>query len=240
MSGIELAGMMNVVNQLFQLQEIDQLFDTNEQAISQINAQLGQNKEVLAAGQKLASEQQQLETSKKQQRTLDGEIGDLSIKITDTETNLYGGSITNPKELANLQQEISLLKNKRSQLEDDDLQIMSQVEKLISDIVASESNLRSLESAWLTQQKQLGISLKELQMEQLKLDAKRQSLTTKITPFLLEEYRQLRKHKGSALGKVEQGVCQGCRIALSVTELREIRGDKLTHCGSCGRILFQN
>lgn len=230
---------MNVVSQLFQLQESDQTFDANEQAIKQISGQIGQSKAVVAAGQKLVSEQQQLETLKKQQTALENEISDLSIKITGIEKDLYGGSITNPKELTSLQQEISLLKNKRSQLEDDDLQVMSQVELITNNAADSAKNLESLESAWQTRQKELTASLKKLQAAQIELEGNRQSLATKIDPPLVEEYRQLRKHKGTAIAKVEQGICQGCRIALSVAELREIRGDRLTHCGSCGRIFFQ-
>lgn len=230
---------MSVVSQLFQLQEIDQALDAGDREIKRITAQLGESKEVMATRRKLASEQQQLAELKKRQNTLETEISDLSVKITATERGLYSGSISNPKELTSLQQEVDLLKKRRSQLEDEDLQIMGQLEQVTADADSTAKSLESLESAWQTDQQRLKGSLEKLRSNQLELKDKRQPLATMIASPVVAEYEQLRKHKGSAIAKVEQGICQGCRIALSVAQLREIRGDSLIHCGSCGRILFQ-
>ena len=54
----------------------------------------------------------------------------------------------------------------------------------------------------------------------------------------IEVYQDLKKHKGTAVAKVEQGICHGCRISLPISELQQTRSGSLVRCSSCGRILF--
>ena len=80
-------------------------------------------------------------------------------------------------------------------------------------------------------------------MEQLKtilseLKHKRQLLSAKVDPQAVEFYNELKKQKGTAVAKIEQGICCGCRISLPANELQRTRGDSLVRCSSCGRILF--
>ncbi|MFC2014279.1 C4-type zinc ribbon domain-containing protein, partial [Chloroflexota bacterium] len=80
-------------------------------------------------------------------------------------------------------------------------------------------------------------------MEQLKsivsdLKQKREVAATSIDPESMEFYGELRKQKGIAVAKVEQGTCRGCRISLSTAELQKARSGSILRCGSCRRILF--
>ncbi|MFC1940720.1 zinc ribbon domain-containing protein, partial [Chloroflexota bacterium] len=70
------------------------------------------------------------------------------------------------------------------------------------------------------------------------LKHKRQQLVSEIDPQVIETYQLLRKHKGTAVAKVTEGICRGCRISLPVTELQQVRSGSLVRCSSCGRILF--
>ena len=78
----------------------------------------------------------------------------------------------------------------------------------------------------------------QLKGELSELQRKRQLLSGEIDPQAVEFYEKLREQKGQTVAKVEQGICRGCRISLSSSELQRARSGNLVQCSSCGRILF--
>ncbi|MFC1932465.1 zinc ribbon domain-containing protein [Chloroflexota bacterium] len=229
---------MSVTKQLYQLQEIDLELESNEQALNQTASQLGESKAVAATRDKLALVHQRLEELNRQQHSLEWEIDDLIGKLTAVEGELYSGKIHNPKELTNLQHEVDGLKAKRAQLEDKALEIMDQVELATKSVATTDSELKELETEWHSQQQQLSAKLEQLKTVLSNLKYKWQLLSADIDPQVVEVYNKLKKQKGTAVAKVEQGICRGCRISLPVTELQQARSGSLVQCSSCGRILF--
>jgi len=229
---------MTVAKQLYQLQEVDLGLDSTGQALKQIASQLGESREVARTRTKLESESKRLEELKHQQHSLEWEVDDIGTKLTAIEEKLYSGSIGNPKELANFQHEADGLKLRRGQLEDKTLDIMDRVEQATASVTAISGELKTLEDRWQSQQQQLSADMERLKATLSDLEHKRQLLSAEIDPEAIELYHRLMKQKGTAVAKVEQGICQGCRISLPATELQQARGGSLTQCSSCGRILF--
>ena len=232
---------MSVARQLYQLQEIDLELDSNEQSLNQTARQLGESEIVVRTRQQLELERQHLEELAKQQRSVEWEIDDITSKLTTAEEALYSGRIRNPKELANLQHETDALKARRRQLEDNLLEIMGQVEFTSKSVAAINSELKVREAEWQSQQQQLSAHLEQLKATRSELNEQRKQLIGLLMPLdpkLIDLYTELKKHKRTAVAKVEQGICQGCRISLPVTELQRARGNSLVRCSSCGRILF--
>jgi len=229
---------MGVAKQLYQLQEVDLEIEANEQTLSRLVSQLGKNQAVVEAQAKLTSEQQRLDELTHRQRSAEWEIDDLVTKITAAEEQLYSGRIKNPKELANLQHEVDLLKAKRDQLENKALEIMGQVELAEASVTATDSESKKLETEWHSQQQQLSADIEALKNKLSDLGHKRQLISAEIDPQAIGVYGKLRKQKGQAVAKVEQGICRGCRISLPFSELQQARSGNLLQCGSCGRILF--
>ncbi|MCD6453582.1 MAG: hypothetical protein J7K77_04785 [Dehalococcoidales bacterium] len=229
---------MGVTKQLYQLQEVDSGLESGTQALSQIISRLGENQAVSNARSKLASEQQGLEELKHQQHSLEWEIDDVVAKLITAEEELYSGRIANPKELANLQREIDGLKLKRCQLEDKVLEVMEQVETNSATVSRLTNELETLEEDWRSQQQQLAADRERLEATLSELKHKRELLSAGIVSQAVELYDELKRQKGTAVAKVEQGICQGCRISLSGAELQRARGDRLSQCSNCGRILF--
>ena len=229
---------MNVVNQLYHLQEFDLALELNEQTLKRIASQLGESQVVARAQAKLASERQCLEELGRQQHSTEWDIDDLSNKTSAVEEQLYGGRIGNPKELADLQHEVETLKARRGQLEDEVLATMEQVELAVAGVASQSSEFEILETEWRCQQQQLSTEIEQLNTVLSELNRKRQLLSAKIVPQVVESYTELKKQKGTAMAKVEQGICGGCRISLATTELQRARSNSLVRCSSCGRILF--
>ena len=229
---------MTVANQLYQLQEVDLAIESSEQALSQIASQLGESGVVVRAQAELTLENQRLEELRHQQHSAEWEIDDLVAKLAIAEDKLYSGEIRNPKELTSLQQEVDGMRARRSQLEDRALVIMEQVELAMASVASKSSELKTLEAEWRSQQKQLSAEMEQLKTKLSDLNHKRQLLLARIDPQAVEVYSELKKQKGTAVAKVEQGICCGCRISLPITELQRARSDSLVRCSSCGRILF--
>jgi len=229
---------MGVVKQLYELQEVDLELESSERAVKQIVSQLGESQEVVGVRDKLALERQRLEELRREQHSLEWEIEDIGAKLTATEDRLYSGTIGNPKELASLQHEADGLKLKRSQLEDKALDVMEQVELTTASVANISSQLKTLETEWQSQQQQLSSEMERLKAVMLNLQHQRQLLSAEIDPEVIALYHELKKQKGTAVARVEQGVCQGCRISLSNADLQRARSGSLTQCSSCGRILF--
>ena len=229
---------MSVAKQLYQLQEVDLELEANEQALRQIASQRGESQAVVKARIKLTSENQRLEELKQQQQSLEWEIDDLANKLAPAQEKLYGGNIRNPKELTNLQHEVEGFKAKREQLENKALEVMEQVELAMASVATLNNDIKSLTAEWQSQQQQLSNNMEELKATQSDLKRKRQALSASIDPETIESYDKLKKQKGTVVAKVEQGICRGCRISLSTTELQQARSGSLVQCSNCGRILF--
>jgi len=229
---------MSLAGQLHELQELDLALRSNQQAQSRISSQLGESREAARVRVKLAAEQQRLDELTRQQHSLEWEVEDLSVKIAATEGKLFGGTIRNPKELANLQREDDELKMRRGQLEDRVLELMDGVEAATKSINMHTAGLAKLEAEWRDQQQRLTAELEQLKKEESDLNRKRESLVVQIESTAIDVYQRLSTQKGTAVAKVEQGICRGCQITLPTTELQQVRGGGLVRCSSCGRILY--
>jgi len=229
---------MGVAKQLYQLQEVELELESNEQALSQIASQLGESQVVVRARNEFTLGHQRLDELLRQQHSVEWEIDDLMNKLAVAEKKLYSGEVRNPKELTNLQHEVDGLKAKRDKLEDKALEIMERVELAETSVATLGSKLKTLEAEWHSQQQHLSAQMEQLKTILSNLNHKQQLLRAEIDSRAVEFYDGLKKQRGTAVAKVEQGICHGCRISLPTTELQQARSDRLVQCSSCGRILF--
>lgn len=229
---------MGVAKQFYQLQQVELEVESNEEALAQLASQLGESQAVVRTQAKLKSEQQHLEELGRQQHSAEWEIEDLVNKLTTAEEKLYSDRIKDPKELTNLQHEVDGLRIRRNHLEDKALEIMDRVELSTASVATLSNELKTLETDWHSRQQQLSTNMEQLKTLLSDLKHKRQLLSAKIDPQAIGLYQELKKRKGQAVAKVEQGICCGCRISLPTTELQRARSDSLVQCSSCGRILF--
>src|SRR5829696_8507724 len=91
--------------------------------------ELTRNAEAVAAlDQRIASvESRRIDLSRSQQR-LEDEVALLTERAAQADKRLYSGTVSNPRELQALQDDIASLKRRISQLEDEELEIMELTE----------------------------------------------------------------------------------------------------------------
>jgi predicted nucleic acid-binding Zn-ribbon protein len=229
---------MTITRQLYQLQELDTRIEQEEQALALKTSQLGKREALDDARNRLTSEQQRLKELSHQRRDAESELDDVLSKISAAEQQLYGGRITNPKELSSLQHEVNTMKSRSDQLETKALEIIDQVEVTEKSVTALSHEYQNLEDEWRLQQKQLADDIEQLKTSLTDLRQKRQQLIEQIDSSSVNLYEKIRQQKKPAVAKVEQGICHACRISLSASALQKARSGQPVQCGSCGRILF--
>ena len=229
---------MSIAKRLYQLQEVDLELESTEQAVRQITSQLGESEALVGARNKLVAERQRLEELRQQQSSVEWEIDDFAARLVKVEEELYSGRISNPKELSNRQHEVETLKAHRNQFETTMLEIMEQVEQATKSLSGAGNEFEAVETEWRQQQQQLSVNLERLKAVMTNLTQKRPQLAAGIESSVIDIYQELKRQRGMAVARVEQGICHGCRISLPVTELQGARSGTLVRCGSCGRILY--
>jgi predicted nucleic acid-binding Zn-ribbon protein len=173
-----------------------------------------------------------------QQHSAEWEIDDIATKLAAAEEQLFGGKVQNPKELTNLQHEVESFKARRNKLEEKALEIIDRVEQSEASVSSLNVELKKLTADWQRQQKELTAEMERVKATLADFGDKRRQLIAEIDSATFDFYQQLRAGKGTAVARVEQGICRGCRISLPTTDLQQARGGKLVQCSSCGRILF--
>jgi len=89
---------------------------------------------------------------------------------------------------------------------------MDELEALRKAIDSGKDELAKLQTLWQVQQKQFVVELMQLKAAQAVHETNRQQISALIDADTLFTYQELKKRKGLAVAKVEQGICQGCRI----------------------------
>jgi len=228
---------MNIPRLLNQLQEIDLAADAIREKSSHIHAEL--DSDVLAF-ERAAIAKQQGETKALQHelRETTVKVDDFSSRIKNYEENLYSGRVTSPKELTTLQKDIELLRGHRMPFEDRSLDLMEAIdvgEKSISEAaIALQRHKEALE----VHRRELAVQLKILNIELSELELRRAAFLPDVPSDIQVQYQALRKQKGKAIAKVEQGICRGCGIAVTTAWLHRARSGEIVRCPSCNRILY--
>jgi predicted nucleic acid-binding Zn-ribbon protein len=227
------------VKRLYELQEIDLEVHSRREELALVDSHLGESEALLEARQAMEAEQGQLHDVKATQHTAEWEASDLEAKIASLEKKLYGGGVKNPKELEDLNHELQIFKQQYSGKEDSLLEIMLKSEAAQEAIKAKTAHLIETEAQWQKEQESLSQRQTELGEALAVLEKKRQAVAAGIEEPDLQLYEKLKKETGGrAVAKATQGMCLGCRISLSMGELKMARGPKLAQCSSCGRIIY--
>ena len=225
---------------LFQLQQLDLESDrltTEHQAIT-ISLQGDAKLRKLRSDYEIAQEEWQssLQTQKDAEWTLE----DLNNRVQQQEQRLYSGSVTNPKELQSLQQEVQRLRAQQNRQEEHLLEVIDTTESLQEITQQKLASLQQAQDAWQEEFTELTDRGKQVEEQQRELREKREQIVASLNVDLVKRYETMRRTKqGRAVSKVDQSSCQWCRVILTPSELQHVRiSSELQTCTNCGRILY--
>jgi len=226
--------------QLYELQEVDLEIDAKRETLSEVMSRLGKSEVLDEIRLSLARDEEKLVELQRTQREVERKVEDLQAKAAVATDKLYSGTVKNPKELTSLQEQLSNFQRKIGEGDDKTLDIMSEVEAAQKDVSLKRSEVTKIEEEWQSEQASLSQEQTELSVALASLEPRRKELASRVDTLCLELYEALRqKWRGRAVAKLERGMCQGCRIALPMSELQRARmGQELVQCGSCERVLY--
>ena len=235
--------MITGYDRLLELQELDLSIDRLEARRSDLDAGTdvdAARAQADGAGERVGELRLALDSVRREETRLEGEIASLDLRIQAEQGRLYDGSVANPRELQSIEAEITNLRGRKARLEDEELEQMERREELESGLPALETELKEardrqteVESSSERELAEIGTSLDQRRAE-------REGLAAELDEDLLDLYESLRAQKrGVGAAALQDGVCQGCHEALSPLALDRIRrSDDIPRCENCRRILI--
>lgn len=179
----------------------------------------------------------------REQKRIEDEVALVEEKVAHVDQQLYGGGVTSPKEAQALQADLESLKRRQSQLEDQVLELMEQIEPLDVSLADSEAELAGLAAERAEVAAALAAGEAEVAAELASVAAARDDLVAQVPEALITEYEHLRPSFGGvAVAKLVGATCQGCHLTLAAAEVDEIRRrppEAIVHCPDCGRLLVR-
>jgi uncharacterized protein len=179
------------------------------------------------------------ELLRKQER-LEADIEAMRIRIKREEERLASGTVTSPREIVALQNEIESLGRRIETHEDEELELMEQseaVQQTIDEVAKQVANRQELIDS-TTERRDRAAA--ELGAEHRALQEQREGIAPKVDPKLLETYEKVRSQLGGvAVAAFDGTTCGGCGLPLSPLERQEFRTSNslIVRCETCRRIL---
>jgi predicted nucleic acid-binding Zn-ribbon protein len=223
---------------LYQLQLLDSEADAKRRRLAAVETSLGVSEALRQTRQAVERAEALAHGLGLQQLDLELELGALVDKADRAEELLYGGTIRNAKELEEHQAELTSLRRRQQNLEDDLLGVMIKREE--AEVAASglRTQRDRTEDEWAAEQARLRAESEALRARLAELEQARAGLLAQIEPADLATYRSLRQRKaGIAVALIADECCSSCGVAVTQGRRWQIREGKLVHCSNCERIL---
>lgn len=225
---------------LYRLQKIDSQLDSAHKRLEEIKIALEDDSARKQAEMKNDTAEAAQDENQREVNRAEEEVAAQQLKIANNQKTLYNGSVTNSKELEDLQNEAAALGRFLDALE----------EKQIEKMIALEDTQAKFSQTQETLQK---VKTKGIQNHAL-LNGERGMLLDNINDFEknrvkaleiidadnLRLYSKLReKKRGRAVAEVKDDTCTACGSLLTAAQAQEARSPiTITCCNSCGRVLY--
>src|SRR5690606_26315883 len=127
----------------------------------------------------------------REQKRLEDEVASIEEKVAHEERTLYGGTVTSPRALQDLQAEIEALRRRQGTLEDEILVLMEQIEPLDEELGRQGAEIEAVEARAEAARAEVTAGEAEIDVELDRVTAEREALAAGVDPGVLEEYERL-------------------------------------------------
>lgn len=225
---------------LFALQEIDLARDAARARLAEIEEGLTESEELIEARTLVEEKQRHLDEIKSRQSDEEAAVEDIRARADNVDKKLYSGTVTNAKELGDLHADFKMLNNQASLAEDKLLATLVEIDEADADRGRAQAAFAGENARWQEEQSRLRAEKAGIEPELARLDSERNETASALDARILSLYNLLRQRRaGTAVARVERGMCGGCRISLPSASLTKARlSNELIQCVSCERILL--
>jgi predicted nucleic acid-binding Zn-ribbon protein len=233
-------ALMGRATSLFRLQELDSQLDEQRSRLEEIRQLLEDSAGITAARRALDSAEQSHHRAMAATSSAEHAAESQREKLLQTEQKLYGGSVQNPKELQDLQQESEALKRHLQTLEDHLLEAMLEAEETELVFSNAKESLQIAQETATSRNVALTEEAKNIRSDIARLEAEREAGLASVAAEDLSLYNDLRRSMGGrAMSLVVEDACSSCGLQLPASVKQAVRsGPDLVRCQQCGRILY--
>jgi predicted nucleic acid-binding Zn-ribbon protein len=175
------------------------------------------------------------------EKRLDDEARSLGARADDGDAKLYSGTVSSPRELQAMQADVEMLRRQRSDLEDEELEVMEARELLDAQIDALDADTAVVRADIERLQGLIATAEAEIDEELAKEDTAREQQAAAVPDSLLADYERRRtQNRGAGAARLVGTSCTACHLSIPSTEAERIRRDAgavVAYCDNCGAIL---
>lgn len=179
----------------------------------------------------------------REQARFEREIDQVRTRKDRDEQRLASGTMTNSKQLQEMQHEVGTLARRQSDLEDGELEVMEKAETVQAELDRLTGQRDEHRSQTAEQEQRRDAAQAEIDAEIAAKTAERSELAATFPADLLALYERLRASEGGVgAGPIERGRCGGCRLDLMGNEKAAIKAapqDEVLRHDECGRIMIR-
>ena len=171
-------------------------------------------------------------------KKLELDVGTRTESISRLKTQQY--QTRKNDEFQAIGHEIERYENEIRKIEDEELELMMEADKLKADLGVEEKKAATVKESVARQTADLEVKSKTLESRLEELTKERAEIASKIDEDLLGRFERLFKSKGDAVVvALEHEVCTGCHMKVTTqTAHRAKAGKEIVNCENCGRILY--
>jgi predicted nucleic acid-binding Zn-ribbon protein len=228
----ELEQLLVLQDRQQKIRQIQTEIKTMPQQRQNLEAQLAASAAALGA---LKSKAQHLEMDRKK---LELDAGTRQESINRLKTQQY--ETRKNDEFRAMGNEIERYEKEIRLIEDQELELMDQAEKLKVEVAAEDKKASGARDSIARQMADLEEKAKTLESRLGELTAERTELSGKIDEDLLGRFERLFASKGdAAIVALEHEVCTGCHMKVTTQTAHRVKNGKdIVSCEQCGRILY--
>ena len=225
---------------LFRLQEVDEALIDKRERLAEIDRILAENERIQQAEARLEEAQAAYITAKSETGEAEQAVANQRDKLKKTEDSLYGGGVTNPKELEDLQMESESLKRYLATLEDRLLEAMVQFDEVEGSYESAKEDLARIKAEVAANHQDLNQEREQILKEIDRLEMEREAAASNVPEADQALYEKVRGKTGrKPIAVMKDGSCGVCGMAIPGSNQQAVRGGHETvRCPQCGRLLY--
>jgi uncharacterized protein len=230
---------MTQAKALYRLQRLDLDLDARRSRVQAITALLEQDEALREAEAAVVSVEQSLRPEQTRATDLNLELKTIATQTAQLTDRLYGGTVSNPKELEDIQEKIAERKRRHAKIEDRLLETMIAIDDLQDSRRQAEAHLEHVRATRSSEHDALQDELRQLKVTIKRLKVEREAALEPVAADSLALYQALRpKKQGNVVAVLDGDSCTICGVEQTTTLVQRARQDReLVMCSSCGRIL---
>jgi uncharacterized protein len=180
-------------------------------------------------------------------------VGELELELKRAENDLELvekriekdkqslATTSSPKDAQGIEHELESLAKRKDELEDLELNILEQLEKVRADLENASEQKAASEARLSQLRNSMSKEIADLDEKRKELAIRRSQIIQTLDPELAVAY-QRKADRGLAVGKLSSRECGACRLSITATNLEEILAlpaDEIAECPSCQAYLVR-